>query len=41
MNVIYEVGHECVYRIAHMGRQEWLLISLAFVLFGYYCAKVD
>ena len=41
MDEIYRFGQEVYYRVGHMGRQEWLLIALCVVIFGYYCTKME
>ena len=38
-NRIDEVAFRIWETIGLMGRQEWLIVALAVVVFGYYCAK--
>lgn len=41
MDEIYRFGHEAWLYVGTMGRNEWLLVALSVVVFGYYCTKMD
>ena len=41
MNYIYQIGHDVWQRTGHMGRQDWLLVTLCAIIFAYYCTKME